>query len=364
MGAARFVNGLAQHLTATPTINLYACNTAGTVAGGGQNFATAVQEQLTNELREMHGESAQASVWGHTSARHTTFNPDLVGVGAGGNFRTNLATRLVDMAIAQRGASQVSDDQRARLQTAAETVFRNVFDVHRRAGDASVGSARLDRARNFTGSNDPRQTYFRDIPLLGADRVWSDLTAASDPTDYGDLGMSEAGANRMATGAAFFRTRFQAQLATFNTQANTVLGSEPQAESNSQANPEPTPPPNTQTGPSPQPQQQQTPQPTPQPAPEAQPNPPAPTARHGTLRIGARGEPVRELQTQLNAHHAANPPLEVDGAFGSLTLAAVRRFQAAHDLSVDGVVGSQTWAALMSSPQPQTEPQLETEAVA
>ena len=57
-----------------------------------------------------------------------------------------------------------------------------------------------------------------------------------------------------------------------------------------------------------------------------------------TLRRGARGESVRDLQILLGAR--------ADGAFGPATLAAVRRFQSVKGLTVDGVVGSRTWAAL------------------
>lgn len=373
MGAQRFATGLATHLTATPTINLYACNTAGTVASGGPNFATAVQEQITRELQETHGADAHASVWGHTSARHTTFNPDLVGVGAGDGIRTNLGARLVERAVAQRGLTQATDEQRSRLQPLAETVFRHVFDVHRRAGDASVGNARMDGQRNFTSSNDPRQTYFRDIPLLGYDRVWSDLTAASDPTNYGDLGMSEEATARMAQAAAFFRARFQTQLTSFNTQATVVLGSEP-----SVILPEPAPvstgaSSSTTTPPSTPPPPQRPPVPTPpQPASSTSAStitatsatlsqsastnatPPVPASTSSAsdrpiLRRGSRGQDVRDLQQRLNAR-GANPSIEVDGAFGRGTEAAVRQFQQQAHLDVDGIAGPQTWGALLAAP--------------
>ena len=52
---------------------------------------------------------------------------------------------------------------------------------------------------------------------------------------------------------------------------------------------------------------------------------------------------VTELQQLLNAHGAA---LSIDGDFGALTLAAVESFQSSHGLSVDGIVGPMTKAAL------------------
>ena len=63
-----------------------------------------------------------------------------------------------------------------------------------------------------------------------------------------------------------------------------------------------------------------------------------------TLRKGARGTAVADLQRRLAA--AGFSAGAVDGIFGSLTDAAVRSFQGARRLMVDGVVGPQTWGAL------------------
>jgi len=52
----------------------------------------------------------------------------------------------------------------------------------------------------------------------------------------------------------------------------------------------------------------------------------------------------RAVQYLLNAHGAT---LAVDGIFGPKTAAAVRSFQRSHGLVVDGVVGDQTWPALL-----------------
>ena len=59
------------------------------------------------------------------------------------------------------------------------------------------------------------------------------------------------------------------------------------------------------------------------------------------LAIGARGEAVRRVQTQLG--------LPVDGLYGPMTRNAVRRFQRARALDPDGMVGPDTWAALERS---------------
>jgi peptidoglycan DL-endopeptidase CwlO len=65
-------------------------------------------------------------------------------------------------------------------------------------------------------------------------------------------------------------------------------------------------------------------------------------SRHGSayvvLRIGATGSRVSAAQRMLG--------VAVDGMFGLATLRAVERFQAQHDLLVDGAIGPRTRAAL------------------
>lgn len=63
-----------------------------------------------------------------------------------------------------------------------------------------------------------------------------------------------------------------------------------------------------------------------------------------TIRRGATGNPiflVKEVQRKLGFGAQ-----QVDGAFGPLTEAAMRRFQRAHGLVPDGIVGPRTWKAL------------------
>lgn len=69
------------------------------------------------------------------------------------------------------------------------------------------------------------------------------------------------------------------------------------------------------------------------------------------LRRGSRGMKVIFLQRMLNKalrrDRVADVPLNEDGAFGSLTEAAVRAFQGRHrPLVVDGAVGPLSWTAL------------------
>ena len=57
-------------------------------------------------------------------------------------------------------------------------------------------------------------------------------------------------------------------------------------------------------------------------------------------RNGDQGHPVLTLQELLRAHGHA---IAVDGVFGPVTEAAVRAVQTAAHVTVDGIVGPQTW---------------------
>lgn len=76
-------------------------------------------------------------------------------------------------------------------------------------------------------------------------------------------------------------------------------------------------------------------------------NPAFVTSRYpGTpLRVGSSGDMVRFAQSYLNG--ALGTRLSVDGRFGTATKDAVRTFQRAQGLTVDGIIGSATWAALI-----------------
>lgn len=64
------------------------------------------------------------------------------------------------------------------------------------------------------------------------------------------------------------------------------------------------------------------------------------------LREGARSSYVRFLQNLLQSKFI--PTGNIDGIFGSQTLNAVRSFQQENNLTVDGIVGDNTWNALTS----------------
>jgi peptidoglycan hydrolase-like protein with peptidoglycan-binding domain len=66
------------------------------------------------------------------------------------------------------------------------------------------------------------------------------------------------------------------------------------------------------------------------------------------LRKGEHtGEPpVERLQYMLN-FVSGTDDLDVDGIFGPKTDSAVRAFQSNENLAVDGIVGKNTWTALL-----------------
>ncbi len=65
-----------------------------------------------------------------------------------------------------------------------------------------------------------------------------------------------------------------------------------------------------------------------------------------TLKSGSSGDSVKSLQTFLNVFGYGN--LEVNGKFNASTVAAVKAFQVAAKLTADGIVGTNTWAAITS----------------
>ena len=61
------------------------------------------------------------------------------------------------------------------------------------------------------------------------------------------------------------------------------------------------------------------------------------------LQVGSSGSKVKELQELLNQN---GYNLSVDGVYGSATQNAVRKYQKANGLGVDGIVGDETWGKL------------------
>lgn len=78
------------------------------------------------------------------------------------------------------------------------------------------------------------------------------------------------------------------------------------------------------------------------------------TVWNPTLRKGSRGEEVKKAQQLLIDKGYDLGKYGADGAFGAATLAAVKKFQEANGLTVDGVIGPMTWEALEKHTGPTT----------
>jgi hypothetical protein len=70
-------------------------------------------------------------------------------------------------------------------------------------------------------------------------------------------------------------------------------------------------------------------------------------AAERVVGLNDRGDDVRAIQSKL-AEKKLLPAKEVDGVFGAITEAAVKKFQATAKLGVDGLVGPATRAALFA----------------
>lgn len=67
-----------------------------------------------------------------------------------------------------------------------------------------------------------------------------------------------------------------------------------------------------------------------------------------TIKQGDKGQAVRALQRLLHNKFGYDE-LQVDADFGPMTNTAVRELQAVYGLSVDGIVGPQTWQTLVAN---------------
>jgi peptidoglycan hydrolase-like protein with peptidoglycan-binding domain len=64
---------------------------------------------------------------------------------------------------------------------------------------------------------------------------------------------------------------------------------------------------------------------------------------------------VKHLQLMLN-ERGGFPVLAEDGVFGATTETSVKHYQQNENLTVDGIVGKQTWTSLLSKWLLQSEP--------
>ncbi|ERT58791.1 MULTISPECIES: peptidoglycan-binding protein [Megasphaera] len=71
-----------------------------------------------------------------------------------------------------------------------------------------------------------------------------------------------------------------------------------------------------------------------------------------TFHPGDRGPQILEIQQALNA---AGYAVDADGDYGSGTAGAVRAFQTSHGLDIDGIIGAQTYKAIMGKALPENK---------
>ncbi len=70
-----------------------------------------------------------------------------------------------------------------------------------------------------------------------------------------------------------------------------------------------------------------------------------------TVKRGSKGSAVRGVQEEFQFRNLSGDPskgVQIDGIFGPQTEAAVRGFQEALQITIDGIVGPVTWRALVS----------------
>lgn len=84
------------------------------------------------------------------------------------------------------------------------------------------------------------------------------------------------------------------------------------------------------------------------------------TVSYPTIKLGSKGSEVKKAQQLLIAKGYSCGAAGADGDFGAATYNAVKKFQAANGLDVDGIVGAMTWAALLKT-EPEREPEKEPE---
>ena len=88
------------------------------------------------------------------------------------------------------------------------------------------------------------------------------------------------------------------------------------------------------------------------------------TVSYPTIKLGSKGSDVKKAQQLLIAKGYSCGAAGADGDFGAGTYNAVKKFQADNGLEADGIVGDNTWAALLKTeqtepeqPEPEKEPE-------
>ncbi len=155
-----------------------------------------MREELQKQLEHRYGVDGGIApeVWGHSTAHHTTGNVNLVGFQGGAVSSTGMALLTV---LGRRMAQLVMETMGLDSLTNAQS--DKIYDMSRSA------IKRVLTPR--TGRLDATNTYFREIPQLGIDRVWQDVSTPYSP-DFSNLNLTEGATLRMARGAEEYQQRF------------------------------------------------------------------------------------------------------------------------------------------------------------
>jgi len=196
-----WVDSVTPYLDSSPRILLYACSTAGTPAKG-MPFAEAVRQQVVENLEERYGRGTDINpeVWGHTTPGHTTANTRLVEFSggsvssAGDDLLAITGKRLADLAVQRSGRTEpLSDKQRQKLEKQSILAMQRILKAD-------------------TGRTDPTNIYVREIPQLGIDRVWENISNDAS-SNFSDLELTAYVQQRLILGLIKFRNRFTKELA-------------------------------------------------------------------------------------------------------------------------------------------------------
>lgn len=208
-----WVGQIAPYMSPSPLVLLYACRVAGKPATGVP-FAEGVEEYLKEDLASSYqgpGLQVEPRVWSHKTAAHTVANPNLVEFSGGipavqDDFATRLGAAMTDRAVELAGRSYVAGgdesglppvtaDQRSSLISDAARAVLRVFRIS---------------AAEQTSTNS-KLVYFREIPMMGMDRMIADLLADATP-DFAYLGLTAKATQRVANGFAFFKGQVDKQI--------------------------------------------------------------------------------------------------------------------------------------------------------
>lgn len=206
-----WVGRLAPYMSPSPLVLLYACRAGGKPATGVP-FAEAVEEYLQEDLATSYqgpGLNVDPKVWGHKTAAHTVANPNLVEFSGGvpavqDDFAMRLGAAITDRAVELAGRSYadssdglppVTADQRTSLISDAARKVLNAFRIS--PAEQTATNAKL--------------VYFREIPMMGMDRMIAELLADATP-DFSYLGLTRKATQRVAKGFEFFKSEVDKQI--------------------------------------------------------------------------------------------------------------------------------------------------------